>query len=249
MVHEGDDPDPVLGPELAQLVEQRLRAGLGPQVQVVADPQRPRRPHGEDLVGQRAGVALVVHRRARDDGAHAQRVEDGGDAGGGQLGVMGADGGVVRPVDLGARRDVAFEVVGVQLDEARADEVAVAVDRARRHGGAVVDGGDHRRRGPAGCRAAFRPAGRAWRWRARGCLSSRCHLRMQGPAGAGEKPDDRLPPPRRLLHAAAGGLRGLRGRAGWAGTWRRARAPPAWWTSRAPRRSPPRPAATASTPR
>ena len=46
---------------------------------------------------------------------------------------MGDDGGGMGPVDLGARLDVAFQVVGVQLDQAGHHQIAVAVDRARRH--------------------------------------------------------------------------------------------------------------------
>jgi len=38
---------------------------------------------------------------------------------------------------------VALEIVRMQLHEPRADEIAPAVDRPRRYGRAVVDGGDH----------------------------------------------------------------------------------------------------------
>ena len=43
VVHQADDADAVLRPELGELLDQRLRAGLGAQVQRVADAQAARR--------------------------------------------------------------------------------------------------------------------------------------------------------------------------------------------------------------
>ena len=40
VVHQADDADAVVGAELGELLDQRLRAGLGAQVQAVADAQR-----------------------------------------------------------------------------------------------------------------------------------------------------------------------------------------------------------------
>ncbi len=79
-----------------------------------------------DRRGQRAHVGrlelgIVVH-------ADAERIEDGGDPRRGDLGVMGLHGGDRVPADARARRIVALEVVGVELDQARDQPVAVKVD-------------------------------------------------------------------------------------------------------------------------
>jgi len=72
---------------------------------------------------------------------HPQGVEDGGDAGGGHFGVVGQHGGLRREVHLGPGHQVALEVVGVHLHQARQQQVAFAVEspghgrRARIHGG------------------------------------------------------------------------------------------------------------------
>ena len=55
---------------------------------------------------------------------------------------MGHDGRGVRPAHARAGLDVAFQVVGVQFDHPRRDEVAAAVDRAGRCRAAFVQIGD-----------------------------------------------------------------------------------------------------------
>lgn len=59
--------------------------------------------------------------------ADAQRIEHGGDAGTRDLGVVGLHGGNRAPAHLGTRRIVGFQVVGMQLDQARQQEVAFAI--------------------------------------------------------------------------------------------------------------------------
>ena len=106
----------------------------------MADPQRTPRPQVQDLVGQRAGIFAVVALGLRHDRPHPQRIEHRGDADAGQFGIMGDDGAGMGPVDLGARLDMAFQVVGVQLDQPRQHQIAAAVDRSRRHSGPWLDG-------------------------------------------------------------------------------------------------------------
>ncbi len=50
-------------------------------------------------------------------GAHTQAVEDGGDAGGHDLRVMGLDRRGFVPADAGTRRIVRFQVIGVKFDQ------------------------------------------------------------------------------------------------------------------------------------
>ena len=141
VVHQADQLDPVARVELVQLGHQRLRTDLGAQVDVVADPKRVGRDHGQDFRREGAGVAgvfgLVLLNRA-----DAQRVEHRGDADARQFRVMGHDGRGVRPAHARAGLDVAFQVVGVQFDHPRRDEVAAAVDRAGRCRAAFVQIGD-----------------------------------------------------------------------------------------------------------
>jgi hypothetical protein len=47
------------------------------------------------------------------------------------------------PVDLGARLDMAFQIVGMQLDQAGHHQIAAAVDGARRNGRTRLDCADH----------------------------------------------------------------------------------------------------------
>jgi len=60
--------------------------------------------------------------------ADRQRIEDRGDTGGDDLRIMGKYGRQRRPEHPGARHQVLFQIVGVQLDQARNHVVAVAVD-------------------------------------------------------------------------------------------------------------------------
>ena len=60
-------------------------------------------------------------------GAHAQAVENGGDARCDDLSVMGLNGRDLVPAHAGARRIMAFEVIGVKLDQAGDQIVALHV--------------------------------------------------------------------------------------------------------------------------
>ena len=142
VVHQADDADAVPGAELGHLLGQGLGTDLGAQVQEMADPQRPLGAQAQDLVGQGAGIFAVACIVRRHDRPHAQRVKDGGDAHAGQFGVMGDDRMGMGPVHAGARLDMAFQVVGVQFDQARHQQVALTIQRARGQGAALADLGD-----------------------------------------------------------------------------------------------------------
>jgi hypothetical protein len=109
------------------------------QMQVVADLQRARGPHPQKLRRNLPGIARPAHATLAFDGAHADRVEHGGDAAGRKLRVMGDDGRAMGPVGGGARADMPLQVVGMKLHEASGDDIARAIDRATRHMGAARD--------------------------------------------------------------------------------------------------------------
>ena len=103
--------------------------GAEPALPLAVLDRRGERPHV-----RRLELAVVVH-------ADAERIEDGGDPGGGDLRVMGLDRGDRVPADARARRVVALEVVGVELDQPRDQPVAVKVDAGMARTG-IVDRGD-----------------------------------------------------------------------------------------------------------
>ena len=133
------------GEKLRDLVGQRIRADLGAQMQVVADAQRIFRDHGENLGSHTARIGFVAraHFRRLVLGADAKRVEDGGDAHAGELRIMGDDRVHMRPVDAGTRGHVALEIIRMQFDQSRRNEIALAVDGAGRVARTWIDRRDH----------------------------------------------------------------------------------------------------------
>ena len=142
VVHQADDPHAVLRPVERELVLQRLRADLGAQVEVVVEPERARRAHRPDLGDERAAILAEPRRGVGGDRAHAHRVEHGGDPAARQLRVVRGDGGANGPAHARPRLQVALEVVGVQLDQAGREQVALAVHRAARDVSPLVHLGD-----------------------------------------------------------------------------------------------------------
>src|SRR5262249_10517512 len=65
---------------------------------------------------------------------YAQRIKDGRDAAGGDLRVVGNDGGDGVPMHLGARCVVRLDMVGMQFHETGQQQVTVQVDSAFRRG-------------------------------------------------------------------------------------------------------------------
>ncbi len=116
--------------------------------------------------------------------AHAQAVEDGGDAGGDDLGVVGLDRGRLVPAQAGARRIVAFQMVGVQFDEA-GDQV-VALEVLAERGVAVGDIGDLAVADQHASRRRSRPRERCGRWRRRFLWSCQIVFQLLAPASGSQ---------------------------------------------------------------
>ena len=178
VVHQADDADPVGGVELVELRLERLGAELGAQVQPVADAQRIGVVEPSERAGERARVLAVAGLAAGDQRADPERVEDGGDPGAGQLGVVGEDRRRLRPAHAGAGLEVALEVVGVKLDQAGAEEVAAADPRPRAARPARCRSRRCGRRGPRRCRSGCRPRGGGGRWRAPARAVAECEGRV-----------------------------------------------------------------------
>ena len=143
VIHQADNAHPILGAEFRQLIEQRFRTDLGAQMQVMRDPEPVARPHLQDFIGQSPGIFAIVRAVAgRPDRAHPQRVEDRCDAHRTQLRIMGDDRIGMRPGDLRARLDMSLQIVGVQLDQPRRQQIALAIQRAFGHRAARADLGD-----------------------------------------------------------------------------------------------------------
>lgn len=64
------------------------------------------------------------------DGADPHGVKHRCNTSGGQFGIMGDQGGQMRPIHIGARLDMAFDIVGVQLDQTGDDEITPAIQSA-----------------------------------------------------------------------------------------------------------------------
>jgi hypothetical protein len=139
VVHQRDQRHARMAVEGLEQLDGVGRGQLAAHVQVVVRTQQVFLAavveRGERLVPGAAAQALGVGL------ADAQRVEDGGDAGGGHLGVVRQQRGHLGPLHLRARHQVALEVVGVHLDQAGQQVVALEVDGG--HAGvAVVQRGD-----------------------------------------------------------------------------------------------------------
>ena len=140
VVHQADKADAVIVAECGQFGLHRFGTDLGAQMDKMADPRLVRGGQRVDFLDQRQGVGLGIG--AVPDRPHPQRVKDGGDADAGQFSVMGEDGGGVGPVHAGARLHVAFQIVGVQLDQTGRDVIPAAVDGPRGNRVAFGDPGD-----------------------------------------------------------------------------------------------------------
>ena len=102
---------------LAAQVQEMVRlqqVGLGQRVQI------------DDAILEGADALLV-----EAEIAEAQRVEHGGDAGRGALRVMRHHRRARRPARQRARLHLAFQIVGVHIDDAGNQVIAVQVERAR----------------------------------------------------------------------------------------------------------------------
>ena len=101
--------------------------------------QQPSVARARDRIRQQRGMTVNLRRvRFAPD---TQRIQHGGDAGGRDLRIIGDHRRDRIPIDLRARHDMGFEMVGVQFDQAGHHKVALGVLAA---GGRVafVEAGD-----------------------------------------------------------------------------------------------------------
>ena len=129
MVHKRQEAYAILGAELRQLLDQRLGADFRPQVDMVADPERPAFAQRQQVGRQTARIGAII--TPVRGGADTHRVEHGRDARTRKLPVMGDERGLARPVDAGARLDMPLQVVGMQLHQTGDQQVAVTIDPLR----------------------------------------------------------------------------------------------------------------------
>ncbi len=122
-----------------QLGQRRVGQFAAQMDAVVDAEQRLALFHGvEHHLIERAAIGLGLVEAAGADG-----VEHRGDAGGGDLRVMGQRRGAgIRPDHLGPRHEMAFQRVGVQVDQAGREIGALAIHRLCQMRAALVDGAD-----------------------------------------------------------------------------------------------------------
>ncbi len=152
VVHRGNKADQRIAAVPFEQVRQRRVDQLAAQVQMVLGAQMPACGR---LVQHRDGFLehlLPVAARAMAD---AQRVEDGGHAGGDRLRVMRHQRRKRRPLDARPRQQVTLQIVGVEFDEAGQQQIAVEILGARQGRGAGVDRGDPPVGGPERARQHF----------------------------------------------------------------------------------------------
>jgi hypothetical protein len=100
---------------------------LAAQVQAMLGARQPALAHRADRLDH-AGTVLHAVRVAAHV-AQRQRIEHRGDTRGGDLGVVRHNRGEARPLYAGTWREVLLHVVGMQLDQAGHQVVALEVDR------------------------------------------------------------------------------------------------------------------------
>ena len=140
MIHERHEAE---RGRIGQREEKILHPGVGhftAQVQQVLRPEFPggaatvQRAHGLAEHGDTAFVVVL---------AHGKGIEDGRDPGRDDLGVVGEKGGhALRPEHFGARDEMLFKVVGVELHKAGHQVVAFQIDAFRERTRAVVERND-----------------------------------------------------------------------------------------------------------
>ena len=141
MVHERHEPDEGIldeGREVRQttcsvLTSQRMWKKCSAR-------QEPGGLRAPDRLGERSRIARPLE--GVHHVAHRQTVEDGGDAGGGELGVVRHHRREDRPLDLRPRHRVLLQHVGVELDQPGEERVALEVEGAAHAG--IRPGGDVR---------------------------------------------------------------------------------------------------------
>lgn len=131
MVHHADKADTVILAEIRQFLQQGLRTDFGAQVQEMADLQRLFVSLRDQFAGKLSGVRRVI--LAIRDRADAHRIKNRSYPAACKLCIMGIDRCCVRPVHAGAGLDVAFKVIGMQLDQSRRDIITAAINCVSGH--------------------------------------------------------------------------------------------------------------------
>ena len=133
VVHQRNQSRRMTGEEVLEEFDDVGRGDLAAQMGLVVGAQQICGARALDRVGQRhdlfadaaAPVLMFVH-------ADAKGIEHGGDAGGGDLRVVGHHRAAGVPEHPRPRHEMRLEMVGVQLDQAGQQKVALAVDPAFR---------------------------------------------------------------------------------------------------------------------
>ena len=122
VIHEREQPDFRPPDQLPGFRDDIRHRHFAAQMQEVLDPEQVARARGRNGIGKdlRFAVDVACALFAPDP----QRIEHGGDAAGGELAVVGDDSGHRVPVHLGPRHVVRLEMIGVQLDQARKQQIA-----------------------------------------------------------------------------------------------------------------------------
>ena len=139
VVHQRHEMHRMALHERFQMLDDVRRRDLAADMGAVIGAKMARPTRLVDGIGQRLQVG--ADRLDVDVGTGPERIEHRGDAGCGDLRVIGHHRGERMPAHMRARREMAFEVIGVQFDEAGDQMVARKVDAALRRL-ALADLGD-----------------------------------------------------------------------------------------------------------
>jgi hypothetical protein len=116
MIHDRDQLDEVIFVELVEGRQAVISGDFTAQMDEVISPQGAFINTALEGVGH--GLHVVIGKISVMIDADTQGVEHGSDARRGNLGIMGQHGGHGAPAHLRARRIVALDMIGVQLNEA-----------------------------------------------------------------------------------------------------------------------------------
>src|SRR5262249_6269699 len=128
VVHERDQAQQRILYERSEVSHHELGADLAAQMEMVIGAEAARVLSCAHRLDERARVAWPLP--AVDEIAHGEAVQDGGDAGRRELGIVGEHGRGYRPQHPRPRRQMLFQHVGVELHEAGHEEIPFEVEAA-----------------------------------------------------------------------------------------------------------------------
>ena len=135
VVHQGNQADHGIVHEGPETLHQARTGDFAAQVQEMLGAQHA--PPHRRLYGIRHARKMFRARVIAAADPHG--VERRRDSGGGELAVMGQHCGLRRPLDAGARRELALQIVRVELDKAGQQVVALEVERRAGADGPLAD--------------------------------------------------------------------------------------------------------------